>query len=270
MSEIKFSVLMSLYNKELSKNLFQCLDSLNRQTLKADEVIIVYDGLIDYELDSQVLAFKDILNIKIVKLSENQGLGNALNHGLKYVSHNIVARMDTDDICLAERFEKQLQVIQKFPDIDILGSSVIEFDDENNTSRTKNLPIDNLSIVKYALFKNPINHMSVVFKKDKVEKIGGYKHHLFMEDYNLWLRGIKAGLVFANTDENLLHVRVNSEMVKRRKGSKYIRSEFQLLKIKLSLKIYPIHKVLISFIIRTSTRFLPNFLLKKIYSMDRK
>ncbi|WP_241618939.1 glycosyltransferase, partial [Rosenbergiella epipactidis] len=193
MVNIKFSVLMSLYKNEKSEYLSSCLESLANQTVKPTEIIVVIDGPISEELYKVIKDFKYILPIIIKPLDKNVGLGKALNYGLGFCNYNYIARMDTDDICLPERFEKQLEYMISNPKVSLLGSSIIEFD--KNYEREKNLPVDNVDIIKFAKWKNPFNHMSVFFKKEDVIKLGGYKHHLYMEDYNLWLRIIDAGLL---------------------------------------------------------------------------
>ena len=262
-----FSVLMSLYHKESAIYLDECLKSLVSQYLKPSEVVIVYDGEIGHDLNEVVLRYEKVLNINIVKLKENVGLGKALNFGLNYCKYNYVARMDTDDICFPERFSTQIPIIYN-NDIDILGSSVIEFDNENE--RFKDVPQKSEDIIKAMLNKNPINHMSVVFKKDKILDIGGYKHHLYMEDYNLWLRAMSKGLTIMNVKERLLYVRVNPEMVKRRKGLEYIKSELKLTQLKLSLNKFPCHKVILISMVRILSRVFPSRILSVMYTIDRK
>jgi len=264
-----FSVLMSLYYKENKKNLDECLLSLEKQTLTPSEIIIVYDGPIPNELNKIVEKYKETLNIIVVFIESNIGLGLALNTGLEYCNYEIVARMDTDDICEPSRFEYQIPYF-KDNNLDLLGSSVIEFNDRTNKTREKKLPLNSNEIFKYSLFKNPFNHMSVVFRKTSVKKVGGYKHHLYMEDYNLWLRMISNKYKVENSSLNLLRVRVNDDMILRRKGFLYIKSEYILFKLKNNL--FPGNKILnlIFFITRVSTRILPTQLLKKIYDFDRR
>ncbi len=265
--EYEFSVLMSLYYKENEAYLEECLCSLKSQDLQPSEVVIVYDGYVSDELNDIVLKYKDELKINIVKLKDNVGLGKALNYGLQHCKYNYIARMDTDDVCFPNRFSTQIPIIYN-SDIDILGSSVIEFDDEK--TRFKDVPQSHEDIISAIVSKNPINHMSVVFKKDKIIEIGGYKHHLYMEDYNLWLRAVFNNLKIINLKDRLLYVRVNPEMVKRRKGLKYIKSEIELTKLKLSSETIPHGKVIIVSFVRIITRILPSRLLSVIYKVDRK
>lgn len=264
---INFSVLMSLYAKEKPEHLAQCLLSLTEQILSADEIVLVFDGEIGDELRQVVHDFSDKLPLNIVKLSKNVGLGKALNAGLQQCRHEWVFRMDTDDICVRERFQKQMDFIQKNSDIVLFGGQVLEFDENQEQADTlKSVPVENYQIKQFSQKRNPFNHMTVAYKKDIILKLGGYQHHLFMEDYNLWLRVIGAGYKVANLSDVLVYARVGNGMHARRRGWQYIQSEKQLLDLKLKLKIQPIIPAVMLFLARSFTRLLPAFLLQIIYN----
>ncbi|ATM04621.1 TPA: glycosyltransferase [Raoultella planticola] len=263
-----FSVLMSLYIKENPNYLKCCLDSLVIQSLKPSEVVIVYDGDVGEKLSLVVDSFQDKLPLKIIKLEDNVGLGIALKIGLSHCSYNIVARMDTDDICKPERFEKQLGIMNKEPSLVMLGSGIIEFDEQNN-QREKVLPCEKNKILEFSKLKNPFNHMTVVFRKNEILAVGGYQDHLFMEDYNLWLRLLAAGYELRNIKDILVDARVGTDMVKKRKGLRYIKSEYKLMKIKNELNITGFFEGVGIFIFRSLTRLLPTSLLEKLYNKDR-
>lgn len=263
-----FSVLMSLYNKEKPKYLECCLKSLLNQQLMADEIIMVYDGYVNSELQEVVENYKARLNIKVVPIINNVGLGLALNEGLKHCRFDIVARMDTDDICHHDRFSKQIPLIIENKSISMVGSAITEFDEEGNT-RIKKLPTDYVEIKEFSKKKNPFNHMSVVFRKTAVDKIGGYNHHLYMEDYNLWLRMLAGGLHVINTNDNLLDVRVGKDMLQKRRGVKYLKSEYLLFKLKLKLKITSFLSGLVIFFMRSCARVVPVRVLAFLYNKDR-
>lgn len=264
-----FSVLMSLYNKERVANLNECLLSIQNQTLLPSEVVIVYDGIISEALSSVVETFQEKINIKVIKLERNVGLGKSLNIGIKHCQFNLVARMDTDDICRHDRFEKQIQVVNNDFELAILGTAIIEFDNIGH-KRVKQLPISRNEIIRFSKTKNPFNHMSVVFRKDIIESCGGYHHHPFMEDYNLWLRVIASGHKVANLDDILVDARVGDGMVARRRGWEYIKSEIQLFHLKNELRITNHFNCLPILCIRLIPRILPVILLKYLYILDRK
>lgn len=264
-----FSVLISLYNKETSENLDQCLESLYLQTLPADEIVLVYDGPVNESLKAVVAQWAILLPLVTVALEKNVGLGKALNAGLACCSHNLVARMDTDDICLPERFGKQISYMESHPEIVLSGAAVIEFD-EHGKERLKRLPLGNDDIHQFAKMKNPFNHMCVVFRKDKVIAAGSYQHHLFMEDYNLWLRMMSLGYPVANLPDILMKVRAGSEMVNKRRGWVYIKSEIQLYRLKRKLHQIGFIRGMLYFLIRTMTRLMPAKVMQFLYEKDRK
>ena len=117
-----FSVLLSLYHKESPLFLRQSLTSIFTQTLLPIEVVLVEDGPLTDEL--YVIIEESTIRhpeLKVVSLPSNQGLGKALNEGLKHCSYDLVARMDTDDIAKPDRFEKQMAVFLEHPEIDVVG-----------------------------------------------------------------------------------------------------------------------------------------------------
>lgn len=268
---MKFSVLISLYFKENPKYLEECLKSIYNQTLKADEIIMVFDGNISDKLKSIVISWANRLPLKIVKLPTNVGLGKALNEGLKYCSNEWIFRMDTDDICLPNRFMTQIEYIKLNPNVVLLGSQIREFDSNlDNEIGIKRVPLDKNEIRKFSIKRNPFNHMTVAYKKSIIEGLGGYRHHLYMEDYNLWLRIIGKGYNIANLPDILVNVRSGNDMYTRRKGWEYIKSEYILFKLKTSLKLQPNYIAFYYFILRTLPRLLPSHLLGKIYKILRK
>ena len=112
-----FSVLMSVYKNEKPIYFDKYLSSLSTQEISPKEIIIVIDGIIPVEITKIILKWKKILPIIEIPLENNVGLGNALNEGLKYCSNNWVFRMDTDDVCTPNRFMKQIEYIQKKPNV---------------------------------------------------------------------------------------------------------------------------------------------------------
>ncbi|EPK7359264.1 glycosyltransferase [Kluyvera intermedia] len=267
---MNFSVLMSLYNQESPEHLDLCLDSLSKQSLQATEIVMVLDGPISEPLHLILNRWLKSLPLKIVPLSECVGLGNALNIGLKYCDSNYIARMDTDDICDVNRFQLQIEYLKSHENVALIGGAIEEFKcqvhDLNIIRFSKNKHDE---IFKYAKFRNPFNHMTVIFKKDVIESIGGYKHHLYMEDYNLWLRLLSGGYQTYNLSEVLVFTRIGNGMISRRKGWSYIKSEFLISKLKYELAIDGVIHAFYIFLIRALPRLLPTFFLMRIYSILR-
>jgi len=265
---IKFSVLISLYIKENPLFLQQALKSVFAQTCLPTEIVLVLDGQITEALQTVIDEYKNKYSdiLKIIPLEKNVGLGNALNEGLKHCSHELVVRMDTDDICKPDRFEKQLAVFNQNPNFAVVGSWIDEFmDTPENIISTRKPPEKNADLINYAKSRNPLNHPSVMFQKSMIQEVGGYQHFYLLEDYFLWARLIAAKYELYNIQESLLLFRVSSKMIARRGGWKYAKSEIKLFKTfhKMGLISYPVF--LKNIIIRIISRLIPNKIRKFLY-----
>ncbi|MCS7232357.1 MAG: glycosyltransferase, partial [Elusimicrobiota bacterium] len=231
-SDFKFSVLIPVYFKENPYFLKESLISCIEQTLPPNEIVIVKDGPLTSELDeiiNKIMSkYKNITDFKIINLSQNKGLGKALQKGVIHCSYNIIARMDSDDICDPKRFEKQINFFINHPNIDLIGGWIGEFiDNPNKLITIRKTPIDYENIKKSLRYINPINHMTVMFKKSSVIKAGNYQDYLFLEDYYLWYRMIRCNMILLNIPEILVYVRTK-DLIKRRKGFYYFKQEKKL------------------------------------------
>ena len=229
----QYSVLMSVYHKENAKYLRTAMDSIWNQTIPTDDFILVCDGPLNEELDAVIVEMekKHPDTLHVVRLKTNGGLGNALNIGIKHCKHELVARMDSDDISRPDRCERQLSVFQSHPDVRICSGIVEEFIVSTDQIEARRVPPETQNeIVQFAKKRNPFNHPCVMYKKSAVEKSGGYKDFYLLEDYYLWIRMIQAGFQGYNIQEPLLWMRAGSEMYKRRAGWKYVKSQITLFK----------------------------------------
>ena len=219
-----FSVLMSLYYKETASNLRECLNSMLSQTVLPSEIVIVKDGPLTDELEATLAEYtaKTPTLYTFVPLETNMGLGLALAEGMLHCEHELVARMDTDDIAVPDRFEKQLAEFEKDPELDICGSHITEFEGSiDNVVATRTVPLEDAAIKKYQKRRDGLNHVTVMFKKSTVLKAGNYQSCLLMEDTLLWANMFNAGAKAKNIDESLVYVRIGSDMFERRGGFAY-------------------------------------------------
>lgn len=216
-----FSVLMSLYIKERPEFLKESLESVFNQSLQPPEVVMVLDGPITDELQKVVDEYaRKYPQLKIIPLPENRGLGGALNEGLKHCSHELIMRMDTDDIAKPERFEKQVRFMEKKPDVDVCSSWVDEFiDKRENVVSIKKLPETHQELYEFGKTRCPACHPAVVFRKSAALKAGGYGP--FPEDYYLWGKMMINGDKFHTIQESLVWFRSSPEVYKRRGGWNY-------------------------------------------------
>ena len=265
-----FSVLISIYYKEKPEHFDACMKSIwDQQTLKPTEIILVEDGPLTVELYESISLWQGRLQqtLRVIKLEENVGTGKAKNIGLQHCQYEIVSIVDTDDISVSDRFEKQMQCFEADRDLVILGGQITEFvDDISSPSGMRVVPLDNQALRDYAKKQSPFNNMTISYRKSKILEVGGYQHHLWMEDYNLFLRVIAKGYKIQNLADVLVYARIDNGMHARRKGFQYIRSEKQLLNLKKQLKLQnPIHANML-FLVRSVFRLMPSSLLGKIYN----
>lgn len=257
---------MSLYQREQPAYLAACFASLAAQTVQPQEIILVLDGPIGTALQASVDDYRTRLPLHVVALPHNVGLGRALNAGLAHCRHEWVMRMDTDDVCVPERFARQWAYIQAHPATAVFSGQIAEFStDIAHLNQTRQIPQQHAAIVRYAARRNPFNHMAVAYRKSAVLAVGGYQHHQWMEDYNLWLRMLAAGEQGHNLPEVLVYARANAAMYARRRGWRYVHSEWQLFRLKRQTGMQPFWPALGCLALRSASRLLPAAALTRLY-----
>lgn len=236
-----FSVLMSVYYKENPVFFRESLDSLMHQTTMPNEIVLVKDGPLSVELDDLISEFtgKYPNLFKIIVLPENKGLGNAMSIGTLECKNEIIARMDTDDICVLNRFEKQIKFLSSNPNIDLVGTNVEEFNrNPGDLKRYRKMPEKGKALLSYSRFRNPVNHPSVMFRKSKVLEAGNYNSEILLfEDFSLFIRMLGKGASFYNLQENLLYFRtgLGIDVIKRRSGLFYVKNEWKFALLSLRI-----------------------------------
>ena len=222
-----FSVLMSVYKNDNPNFLKLALESIyENQTKKPDEIVIVFDGPIPKELEQVLNEYKKgkEKTVKYLPQKENKGLGEALRIGSEACTCDYIFRMDSDDISLPKRFEKQADYLNKHPEIDVLGGDIAEFNeypDENN-KRIRSCPEKMNGIIEMCKKRNPMNHVTVCIKRTALIESGGYLSLKYLEDYYLWIRMIANGKNLANMKETLVYVRVGNGFENRRGAKEQI------------------------------------------------
>lgn len=233
----EFSVLMSIYRNDKPLDVLTAFESVTiRQTLPPTEVVMMVDGTVPSEMERIVsdLAAKHPF-LRVHRLPQNVGLGKALEIGMTLVSHEIVARMDADDIAMPNRFEQQIQFMEEHPHIAIVGGQISEFIDRpDNIVSYRNVPLTPQECRKYFQSKDPLNHMTVMFRKSVILAVGNYQPWHLNEDSYLWGRVLANGYEVANLPDVLVNVRVGAAMYARRGGYKYFKSDAAILRWKLS------------------------------------
>lgn len=259
---------MSVYYKESPNYFQQAIDSVVNQTVISDEIILVKDGKLTETLENIINQYiKEYGKLfTIIEFQENRGLGIALAEGVQKSRNELIARMDTDDICKLNRFEKQLEFFKQNPKLDIVGSHIEEFEENiNNIVSIRRVPIGDKEIKNFSKKRNPFNHMTVMYKKSSVLKAGNYKELLWNEDYYLWVRMIMNRCNMANIDESLVYARVDNGMYERRGGIKYAQMDYKLQRKYYDMGFINKREFVMNSLVRSTVRIIPNKLRKLIY-----
>lgn len=259
---------MSVYSKEHPEYLSEAFQSLADQTRKADEIVLVEDGAISAELDAVINEYREVLNIRSVRLATNQGLAAALNTGLMYCSYDIVARMDTDDVALPNRFETQILFMKQHPEISVSSAQIEEFVDCYKTLSVRRLPLEHKEICKFAKRRNPLSHPVAVFRKRAVQAVGGYPP-VFPEDYGLWSLMLQHGYKMANLPDILLRMRTNRDFIRRR-GFSFLRGEINLLRFQKRIGFLSWRDFIVNLAIRSAFRLPPEQIRYVLYRLVRR
>lgn len=266
----EYSVLMSVYSKEKPHYLEQAMDSIWMQTMQTNDFVLVCDGPLTNDLNEVIARMETHYGdrLTVVRLSENGGLGRALNAGIKYCKNELVARMDSDDISRPGRCESQLNIFNENEMISIVSGTVEEFSETKEIIEARRvLPEKHAEIIKFAKKRNPFNHPCVMYKKSEVEAAGGYKDFYLLEDYYLWVRMIQNGAIGYNVKKPLLWMRAGSEMYMRRAGSKYAQSQRKLFKYMRKTHFIGFPQYLISITTRSVSASIPNQFREQMYKL---
>jgi glycosyltransferase involved in cell wall biosynthesis len=227
---LPFSLLMSVYAGDVPQYFERAFaSSVDEQLRRPAEVVLVQDGPVPPDLADCMdrLCAASSIPVTRVVLPENGGLARALEAGLAACTHDVVARMDADDVSLPERFAEQLPVIEA--GADLVGTALLEFGrDEDDVVGVRTPPTTAELIARTARLHDPFNHPTVVYRRSAVRAAGGYEHLPLMEDYWLFARMIARGARVANTIEPLVKYRVGAGAYTRRGGARLLRAELAL------------------------------------------
>lgn len=225
-----FSLLLPVYHGDDAGHLRRAFAStVVDQLRRPDEVVIVQDGQMTPRLVSvlESIESESPVPVRRLRLSRNVGLSQALQCGLSACRHEIVARMDADDVSLPHRFTVQLPVVEA--GADLVGSGLVEFeDDEQRLGAVRVPPTEPAVIAGAARLRSPFNHPTVVYRRPAVLEAGGYRELPLLEDYWLFTRMIAAGARVTNVPEPLLLYRIGTGSYERRGGLRLLRSEIGL------------------------------------------
>jgi len=261
---------MSLYKNDVPEYLKTALYSVCDQTLKPSEIVIIGDGPVPAELETVVKdvdsAYPDIA-INYYPQPVNQGLGEALRLAVEKAQYDYLARMDSDDISLPDRFEKQMKCFDEDEALSVVGGMITEFENTPDKIVDKRIvPLDDREIKSFMKSRCGVNHVTVILKKADILKAGNYSSRFRQEDYYLWARMMKAGCKFRNIPDVVVNVRSGSDQFARRGGFKYFKQHMEVFKYMYREGLISFPRLFYNFIVRGTVQlFFPNRLRTSVY-----
>ncbi len=262
-----FSLLISTYAGDRPEFLREAfVSTVVEQTRPPAQVVLVQDGPVGAELGAEIDRLKAESPVEVVHvvMPENRGLGPALDAGLRASDHEVVARMDADDVSRPDRFEKQLPVIEA--GADIVGSGLIEFGESTGDVVGRRTPPTHADEIRRVIrFRDPFNHPTVVYRRSAVLAAGGYADLRLMEDYLLFTRMVAGGARPANLPDPLVYYRVGDGAYARRGGMGLLRSELALQRRFRGLGLTTRRQYLRNVAVRGGYRLVPEGVRKVAY-----
>ena len=263
-----YSVLMTVYYACDAAQFDTALQSMERQTVPPDDIVIFCDGTPSEEL-RQVISIHQTHcgpRLQVLQSDVPLGIGGATQKGLAACKYDLVAKMDADDIALPYRCEHQLQRFRELPTLAVLGGEIEEFQsDPSKVDTVRKVPYSDAEIRRFAKRRQPFNNMTVMYRKSAVLSVGGYRPLRRNEDYDLYVRLLHHGYAAENLPEILVKARVDSDAYARRGSLQTfagtVRSRFYALRIGFSSPFDFIFCFLGAFLML----ILPTALRKQIY-----
>jgi len=243
-----YTLIISIYKKITYSEVNKSIKSIKNQTHLPSQIILIFDGFYPYDLKNYVINFfrtfikkNDLL---IIQNASNKGITYSYNFAIKNSKHNLIGIQDSDDESLPNRFKLQTEYFLKRKNLSVLGGFISE--QYGKKKFTKKMPLTAAAIKNLIYFKNPINHPTVMFRKDHLLSFGLYSECKRMEDYYLWINLISKGLLIENLPVILCKSYIDRSFIKRRSTNTILLSE---LKIQLLLlRKFKVYLILFIFV----------------------
>lgn len=200
------SIVMSVFNGQ--EFLAEAIESILCQTHSDFEFIIVNDG----STDASAMILNDFVSkdarVNVIDRDENRGLPYSLNEGIRRARGKYVARMDSDDVAISVRLEKQIRFLESRPEVDIVGSQVCHVDSHGAETSATFQPLSYEDVRSVAEVACPLNHPTFMAKRNAYSVLSGYREtFIYAQDYDLILRALDLGLIIENMPDVLLRYR---------------------------------------------------------------
>ena len=267
---MKISVLMSVYKSEKPAYFNRALQSVwDDQVRKPDEVVLVQDGPVGDDLLHVICDWQQRLGgiFVLIKNETNLGLTKSLNKGIRAICNEYIARMDSDDISLPDRFLLQEKFLDDNPLVSVVGGAIQEFNSRDGILGNRHYPADTQAILRYIHKASPVAHSAVMIRKSLFDSGIMYNEaYRTTQDLALWFDVLASGHQMANLDEFVLQFRREQDVYLRRKNKLDSQMELgiHLRGIKKLFGFSPIKSLYP--IARYTTRLLPQAIIHKLYN----
>lgn len=263
------SVLMSTYKNEKSEYLDYALKSIwTDQISKPEQIVLVEDGKLTKDLYNVISRWKRQLGnvLTVLAKEENQGLAAALNDGIPLCKGDLIARMDSDDISLPNRFKLQREFMIEHNNVDVLGGSIQEFNDAGTLNKVRKYPQTCSEVYNYIYKGSPVAHPTVMFRRSFFDQGLRYSSKYYVcEDITLWYNALKNGKVICNIPDIILKFRRNNSTLKRR-GRKKAFAEFKAYVHGINELYGPLTYKYIFPLMRLIFRLMPTNIVRLVYN----
>jgi len=262
---MKFTVILPVYYLEKASNLKKSIQSLFFQTLLPNEIIIVVDGPVGSDLQGVLDEANNNDIVTILQLSKNYGVGVARRKAIEIAKYNILALMDSDDVNCDNRFEKQIAIFESH-NVDVVGGWIEEFKAHpGDLLKVRKVPASHLDIYKYGKWRMPVNNVTLMFKRESYDRVGGYSVQRKCEDWNLIVKLLANGYIFYNIPEILVNVKVGSNLIQRRRGLTHTLTQLQIFQLMYKLSYIGVFHLISNITVRLILRLLPIGITSLVY-----
>lgn len=269
---MRLAVVMSIYINDSVNYVQEAINSIFTQTYKSFDLYIQIDGSVSDTVRSFINQIKETQNVYVSEESENKGLAKSLNNLLLKVlikDYQYIARMDADDISCPERFMKQIDYLDKYLDIDIVGTWAIEIDERNVEFDKKRMPLTHSQCFKFFKKRDCLIHPTVMFRNTYFKKAGLYPEDTYFgEDTMMWANGFYNHCKFSNIPEYLFYFRINSNFFERRRGWMHAKAIFSLRCHVNKMLEYGFSSYIYAFLY-AAVKMMPKPILKRLYKIVR-
>jgi glycosyltransferase involved in cell wall biosynthesis len=222
----RVSVVMPALNAE--RTIAESLESLAKQTFTDFEVVVVDDGSSDRTAEI-ASGFAGRVQVRVIRHESPLGVARSINDGLAATDSELVARLDSDDLALPNRFERQVGWMDGQPSVGVCGSHMTMFEEGSEQRSVLAHPTLSSEIRTALVQRCAIAHPSVVFRRAVIDRVGNYDERFdFAEDYELWCRASLLGVQFANVPEPLTLYRRHPGQVGKRKAQIQFERDLQI------------------------------------------